>query len=194
MHSIFEKKQSSNILIEQTIMKNYNQYYRLAYSYVHREADAFDIVQNGVCKALSNCQALKKPEFVQTWLYRIMLNECLRYVKQPHFFSYDAMQTEGSCELGYVEESYTDVDLQKALDALAPQDKAVIILRYFEDKKIQEIAEILEENVSTVKSRLYRSLKKLKNVLADDEECNNTDFQTKGGVSFHEKPILSDRR
>lgn len=61
-----------------------------------------------------------------------------------------------------------NVDLKRALDAMPEKDKAVIELKYFEDKKLSEIAEILEENISTIKSRLYRSLKKLQLELSDD--------------------------
>lgn len=47
------------------------------------------------------------------------------------------------------------------------KDKAVIELRYFEDMKLTDIASVLDENVNTVKSRLYRGLKKLKLELDD---------------------------
>ena len=50
----------------------------------------------------------------------------------------------------------------KALDILSDREKAVVILRYFEDMKISEVAQCLGENINTVKSVLYRSLKKLK--------------------------------
>ena len=42
------------------------------------------------------------------------------------------------------------------------KDRTVIELKYFEDMKLEEIAQVLDENVNTVKSRLYRGLKKLK--------------------------------
>ncbi len=60
------------------------------------------------------------------------------------------------------EDSYYDFDLHRAVDKLLPKEKAIIELRFFEDKKLEDIAAILGENVSTVKSRLYRSLKKLR--------------------------------
>ena len=69
----------------------------------------------------------------------------------------------------YTEDGSASLDLQRALDALPEQDKAVILLRYFEDMKLEEIAMILEENLSTVKSRLYRSMKKLRGALGEDE-------------------------
>lgn len=69
----------------------------------------------------------------------------------------------------YTEDGSASLDLQRALDALPEQDKAVILLRYFEDMKLEEIAMILEEKLSTVKSRLYRSMKKLRGALGEDE-------------------------
>jgi RNA polymerase sigma-70 factor (ECF subfamily) len=54
------------------------------------------------------------------------------------------------------------VDLHQALEQLEPIDKTVIILRYFEGMQLNQIAQTLDENLSTVKSRLYRSLKKLR--------------------------------
>ena len=53
-------------------------------------------------------------------------------------------------------------DLRNALEKLLPEEKTVIILRYFEDMKLEEIEEVCEESLSTVKSRLYRTLKKLR--------------------------------
>lgn len=163
-----EKRDRTNKkLIEGIILENYNQYYRLAYSYVHNEADAGDIVQNGAYKALRSGHTLKHPEYARTWVYRIMLNECFRYVKQSRLLSYESIQEENGEEAGYTEDAYANVDLQRALDALPEKDKAIVIMRYFEDRKLEEIAEILEENVNTVKSRLYRSMKKLRGVLSD---------------------------
>ena len=163
------KERSNRALIEQIILEKYNQYYRLAYSYVHNGADAADIVQNGAYKAIRSSHTLKQPEYAQTWVYRIMLNECFEYVRHPHHLSYEGMLEENGVELGNTEDTYEDIDLQRALDALPVQDKAIVILKYFEDKTLEEIAEILDENVNTVKSRLYRSLKKLRVDLTQEE-------------------------
>lgn len=168
LHFFSNKKGETNKnLIEQIILEKYNQYYRLAYSYVHNEGDAGDIVQNGAYKALRNSHTLKKPEYAETWVYRIMLNECFRHLHQPRHLSFESLQEEGM-EQGYKEDIYEDIDLQRALDALPAQDKAIVILRFFEDKKLEEIADILDENVNTIKSRLYRSMKKLCNSLSVD--------------------------
>ena len=126
-----KKDKTNKTLIEKIILEKYNQYYRLAYSYVHNEADANDIVQTGAYKALRSSHTLKEPEFAETWVYRIMLNECLRQFKHPRFLSYEAMQEEKGGEFEGAEDSYTDIDLQRALDALEEKDKAIIIFKYF---------------------------------------------------------------
>lgn len=169
MQFFFGKKEDENKkLIEQVILENYNRYYRLAFRYVHNEEDAFDIVQNGACNAIKNSRTLKQPAYAQTWVYRIMMNECFRSAREPRHISYEDMQENYSLEAGRTEDTYADIDLLKAVDALPGKDKAVVVLKYFEDKKLDEIADILEENVNTVKSRLYRCIKKLRNALADD--------------------------
>ena len=58
-----------------------------------------------------------------------------------------------------------------SLKKLEPNERAVIILRFFEDLKLSDIARVLEENESTVKSRLYRALKVLKVELDDFREA-----------------------
>lgn len=167
-----KKDKTNKTLIEQIILEKYNQYYRLAYSYVHNEEDANDIVQNGAYKALRSSHTLKEPEYAETWVYRIMLNECFRHFKRPQFLSYEAIQEERGQEFEGAEDSYTDIDLQRALDVLSEKDRAIIILKYFEDKKLEEIADILDENVNTIKSRLYRSMKKLRRTLSSESNEN----------------------
>ena len=60
------------------------------------------------------------------------------------------------------------MDLRRALEQLEPLDRTVIVLRFFEGLQLNQIAQVLDENLNTVKSRLYRSLKKLKLSLTDE--------------------------
>lgn len=179
-----KKRRSNEKIVEQVILEHYNQYYRLAYSYVHNETDAGDIVQSGAYKALRSSHTLRNQRYAATWVYRIMLNEIFSHLAQPRWESYEYLQEEKGNEAQYAEDSYEDVDLRRALDMLPPEDKAIVILRYFEDKKLEEIAEILELNVSTVKSRLYRSMEKLRRQLATEADAARRDIsvmkQSKG--------------
>lgn len=166
-------------LIGQIIMENYDQYYRLAYSYVHHADDASDIVQNGAYKALKSSGTLKQPEYAHTWVYRIMLNECFQHLRQPKNLSYETLQEENGLEAGSKEDRYTDIDLQRAIDALPERDKAIIELKYFEDMKLEEIAQILDVNISTIKSRLYRCMKKLRSGLSEEGACDKPEHDKK---------------
>ncbi len=159
MEFIFSKKNTKDKIIEDILLQNYNRYYHLAYSYVHNDADACDIVQNGAYRAIRNCQSLKQTEYAKTWVYRIMLNETFRFCdsKKGIIISLDEIVNEPGKE-----DTYENIDLQRAIDSLPAKDKAIVILRFFEDQKLEDIAKILNENLSTVKNRLYRSIKALR--------------------------------
>lgn len=152
-------KNTKERMVEQVILENYDRYYRLAYSYVHNEADAADIVQNGAYRAILKSSSLKDEACAGTWVYRIMLNEIFRFFKssQKKVVSMETLEYEEG-----EEDVYQDIDLRRALDSLEEKDKAVVELRYFEDMKLEDIAELLQENLNTIKSRLYRSIKKLR--------------------------------
>ena len=64
--------------VERALTEGYEKYYRLAYSYVHNEADALDIVQEAAYKAILKSDSLKEPQYVETWVYRIVVNEACR--------------------------------------------------------------------------------------------------------------------
>lgn len=169
-----KRKRNNEEIIEQVVLEHYNQYYRLAYSYVHNEADASDIVQDGAYKALRACETLKNSEYAATWVYRIMMNEIFSFLRQPRFESLEYIQEKRGSIGEAVEDFHTDIDLQQVLDALSPREKAIVMMKYFEDKKLEEIAEILDENISTVKSKLYRSLRKLRVRLEEDSTNQNS--------------------
>ena len=151
-------------LVRRILLENYESYYRLAFSYAHQEADAMDIVQEGAYKAMLKADTLREDSFAGTWVYRIMINEAKEYLRKSRL---DRGETDES--LAAPEEHYRDMDLEKALDKLSKTEKAIIILRYYEDKQLSEIADILQENLSTVKSRLYRALRKLRETLLASE-------------------------
>ena len=167
-----KKRDTNEEIIEQIILKKYNSYYRMAMSYVHNEADAADIVQEGAYKAIKSSDSLKHVEYAETWIYRIMMNEIYRRLDTKKIVSID---DEVSAEL-QIEDTYENIDLKRALDSMSAGEKAVIQLKYFEGLKLEEIAYVLGENLSTVKSRLYRGLKKLRcemdNYVMKGEEHN----------------------
>ena len=143
-------------LIEGILLKDYDKYYRMAVSFVHSEGDAMDIAQTGALRAIDRCGTLRDEKFASTWIYRIMVNEVYRFLGRSKESPLDEIEEQET------EESYGEIELRQALERLPLRDKVILELRYFEEMKLEEIARITEEPISTVKSRLYRSLKKLR--------------------------------
>lgn len=153
-----QTKNAIDDLIQKNLTDNYQKYYRLAYSYVHNEADAMDIVQEGAYKAILKSGLLENPDYVGTWIYRIMVNEALSFIrKQKHPFEELNEEFQPSTA-----DQYEDIDLKRAIEQLGEPDGTIIKLRFYEDMKLEQIADILDENLNSIKSRLYRSLKRLR--------------------------------
>jgi RNA polymerase sigma-70 factor (ECF subfamily) len=150
-------KQKIEAEAEKILVRNYEKYYRLAYSYVKNEQDALDIVQESAYRAMKDLDKVKESNFLSTWIYRIVINtaiECLRKRKREEVSLLEV-------EIPH-EDHYREDDPLELLTALEDKDRAIVILKYLEEWKLEEIAEVMDMNVSTVKSRLYRALKKLK--------------------------------
>lgn len=144
----------------QYILENQDRFYRIAYSYMRHQEDALDVVQSAVCKALESYESIKNTEAVRTWFYRILINECLAVIKKRKrvVLSDDALAQEV-----YYEKSYeSDDDIEKELDRLDLDVQGIIKLRFFEELSLKEISCIMGMNLNTVKTKLYRGLKQLK--------------------------------
>ena len=144
------------------IKENQNKLYRIAFSYTKEEESALDIVQESIEKALKNIHQLKTTEYIKTWFYRILINESLQYVKKNKkliMYSIDDLEKNIYWEEDIQKD---DIDIYKCVQKLNDKLKTVIILIFFEDMKIEEIAKVTNTNVNTVKSRLYKALEELK--------------------------------
>ena len=142
---------------ERILTDNYEKYYRLAYSYMRNEDDALDVVQESAYRAIRDCGKVKNKDYLSTWIYRIVVNTALDLLRKKK----KETLTEELPEIP-VEDQYQETELRTILNQLDHKSKTIIILRYFEDLKLEDIADILGDNLNTVKARLYRSLKKLR--------------------------------
>jgi len=148
---------TNDAVISEILTTEYAMFYRIAFSYVRSEADALDIVQESAYKAIYHANKLKRQEFAKTWICRIVINEAVSFLRKR-----TKEQTEPILAEVAAGEKEDMTDLRNALEKLSPEEKTGIILRFFEDMKLEEVAAVCKESVSTVKSRLYRTLKKLK--------------------------------
>lgn len=160
---------TKEILIEY-IRKNEEKFYRIAYSYTMQRDAALDVLQEAIIKALENLDKLKHKEYVKTWFYRILINESLLYIKKNK--RYITLENEDINKDDYYEFerfSVDSIDIYKCIESLDEKTKTVIILRYFENLKLEEISSITKVNVNTVKSRLYKGLKQIKTKMKGGE-------------------------
>lgn len=145
--------------LETYVTENINKIYRLAFSYVKNEHDAEDIVNESVRKALDGIEQLRNEEFLGTWFFRIVINTSNTYLKSKSKLIYLDEIVESSLT---TEDKYQDTDLYDAVMKLDSKYRIVIILKFYEDMTIERISEVLDENISTVKTKLYKALKKLR--------------------------------
>ena len=152
---------AQEVLLEY-IKTNQNNLYKIAFTYTRNQEVALDVVQEAITKALENISKLRNEEYVKTWFYRILINEALKTRKRyTNYLEYELLENETYVN-SHEEKIIENLDIYENIYNLNNKLKTVIILRFFENMKIEEIAFITKTNVNTVKSRLYKGLKELK--------------------------------
>ena len=145
----------------QYILENQDRFYRVAYSYTRHQEDALDAVQSAICKALEAHENIKNADAIKTWFYKILINECLTVLKKRGKVVLTAdtvAQEEVYYEKGYEQGG----DIEQELEKLEMDIQVIIKLRFFEEMSLKEISGITGFNLNTVKTKLYRGLKLLK--------------------------------
>lgn len=150
----------NHLLLIEYLKTHQEQFYRIAYSYVKNQQDALDIVQASVEKALRASKGIKEPSYLSTWFTRILINTSIDVLrKRKREVLTDTMEDWIG---GITEEREENLDLYEALDLLQPEEKTLMILRYFEDLRFQDIAKVMDMNINTVKTKTYSIIKKLR--------------------------------
>jgi RNA polymerase sigma-70 factor (ECF subfamily) len=135
--------------------------YRIAYSYVKNRDDALDIVSESVYRAYVNLRRLKNPSYFDTWMIRIVINQSINLINKNRRITLKADMAVNASSQDTVDIDEA-LDLYAAMDRLNDNQKAVVILKYFEDLPITQVAAIMERPVGTVKSFLHGALKELR--------------------------------
>lgn len=144
--------------------------YRMAYLYVKNENDVLDIVQETITKAYSSIKNVKEERYFSTWLTKILINTALEFLrKQSMIIEIKEGLPEKQFPNMQIEEK---LDLLNAIEQLEDKFKTVIILRYYRDLPVQEIAVFLNCPEGTVKSNLHRAIQKLKQLFYQGGQLN----------------------
>lgn len=159
-------RMSENQLSEY-LLKNQAQLYRLAYSYLQNQEDALDAVQTAACRAIEKQAALRNREALPAWTRRILINICTDMLRKRGRIIY--MPTEDLDTSTYESDLPNDSTLMDQVNALPTEIATVIRLRFFEEFSLKEISAITDSNLSTVKTRLYTGLKRLRISMEGEE-------------------------
>lgn len=152
--------------------------FRMVFFRIHSEMDAQDITQEVFMAAVKNINRLKSPDQFKNWLYRIAVNRVTDYMRKKKFaaifspFSVSETRTSSDDVPHSNENQWPETPLFKKefwknvrtlTASLSSMEKEVFVLRFFDQQELSEIAAILDKGESTVKTHLYRAIKKIKN-------------------------------
>jgi RNA polymerase sigma-70 factor, ECF subfamily len=134
--------------------------YRMAYMYMKNQADSLDIVQEVAYRAFKNRNSLKELNYFKTWILKITINASIDFLRKKQ----KVVELPFTRELGtqQTEDRYSDLLLNELLHSLDEDEKKLIYLKYYQEYTFQEISEIVDAPISTVKSKIYRTLEKIR--------------------------------
>ncbi|MGM0847422.1 MAG: sigma-70 family RNA polymerase sigma factor [Bacillota bacterium] len=170
-----EKNQRDSLLEE--IMKEYgDELVRLAYSYVKDVDIAKDITQNAFVKCYKKLDSFRGDSKMKTWLYRITINECKDHLKswnhkKVQVMDYLQENTKSlfpSAESTVFKEAKSQ-EIKNIVLSLPKKYREVLHLYYYDSLNIEEVAEVTDLGVNTVKTRLRRAKQRLKIKLEEAE-------------------------
>lgn len=166
---------------ERLLLKYQRTIYNLCYRLVSNAETATDLAQESFIKAFKNLKKYDSSYRFSTWLIRISTNHCYDHLRKnrPAMISIDDDNTEDRQRPFELPDERPNIDqqlaqsernrkIQEAISKLPPDSRTAIVLRHMHDKSYEEIAEILNEPVGTIKARIHRARKRLAELLSPD--------------------------
>tara|TARA_R110002073_G_scaffold4213_1_gene27898 strand:- start:36963 stop:37505 length:543 start_codon:yes stop_codon:yes gene_type:complete len=133
--------------------------------------DADDVLQNTFIKIYRSISKFKGESKLYSWMYRIATNEAITFInkraKRNHIDVSEMQQkmVENLEADVYFDGNEIQIQLQKAVASLPQKQQLVFNMKYFDDLKYQEIAEILETSVGALKASYHHAVKKIESML-----------------------------
>ena len=148
--------------------------YSLALRMLGKDEDARDACQEAFIAAFRNLNKFRGDAKFSSWMYRIALNACHTRLRNNGIVKYSLDETdENGRQKDVIDKSAVSLSdqlqldertqfVRRALQALPPEMRQVIVMKEYEEMTFVEIAEILNLPISTVKSRLYTGLQQMR--------------------------------
>ncbi len=133
--------------------------------YIDQDTEAWDAVQETWISVIKGLNRLQRPSLFVSWLFRIMTNKCIDRVRKKQ--TEKNLLQNANIKSESPETPNESDSLSKAIERLSDEQKTLIMLRFGQEMKIEQIAAILNIAEGTVKSRLHRALARLREILGD---------------------------
>ncbi|KAA8755368.1 sigma-70 family RNA polymerase sigma factor [Paenibacillus amylolyticus] len=146
-----------------------NSLYNTAKSMLRKEEDVADAIQETILNAYKSVHTLREPRYFKTWLFRILINECNTMLSRR---SLSTAYAEVPSEKREHSSPYDEVDMREAVDRLEESKRIVVVLHYFEDLSLRQVADALNISESAVKMRLTRARQELYQKFKNFREVN----------------------
>lgn len=136
--------------------------YRVAYTYMKNEEDSMDVVCDSVEKAYRKLHTLRKDEGFKTWFIQIVKNQSVQQLRKKQ--RQQKFIEENRREQRAFEEWEVDdiMDLRHCIEEIPAIEQEILHQRFWQDKKFKDIAVAISLPISSVKTKYYTTLKKLK--------------------------------
>ena len=136
--------------------------YRLARAILQDDAEAEDAVQEASLAAWRRRGTLRESTRFEPWFDRILINQCRDQLRRRRRAIRVAAPPIGFEPAGPQPETGTDADLDRALETLDADHRIVVLLRYWQDRTVDDIADRVGIPAGTVKSRLHHALRSMR--------------------------------
>jgi RNA polymerase sigma-70 factor (ECF subfamily) len=145
----------------------------------HEDAD--DVTQETFVKAYLNLGDFRGDSSFFTWIYRIALNGALNAVRKRQVVAYvrendliSRLFPSGDDPHRELERKETETQLQRAVAGLPEKQRAVFVLRYYEELSYEEISAILKTSVGGLKANYFHALRKIREALRHEVQSSQT--------------------
>lgn len=169
MRSFFnQNKKNNNEEFEKLIKESQNELYRIAKIKLNNEDDISDIIQSTILLAYKNYGKLKEKKYFNTWIIRILLNQCNKFYKKKakdsNFLNCTSLYPENHYSDSSISEVNASIDFNLLLKNLNETEQIIISLYYSENFSCYDIAKILDMNINTIRSHIRRAKEKIRKV------------------------------
>jgi RNA polymerase sigma-70 factor (ECF subfamily) len=155
----------------QLMRRHERRVYNLAYRMLGNAEEARDAAQDAFLSCFRNLGRFREESAFSTWLHRIAVNVCYDSLRKRSTHPVEAIRfPEAPTAPDHGDQAATSIDVQRALLAVSPEFRAVLILHEIQDLPVEEVAAALDLPVGTVKSRLHRGRVALGRALSGEPE------------------------